>query len=307
MIDIKSINCFDAAAIADSGQVFRAEIKPNGVHFISGGEYAIVKNGEIICTNDDYFTKYFDLETDYENIKNTAVLPQKIKDPSSGIRILNGDIVEIIISFIISANNNIKRIKKTIAALCERFGTPHQFTPTHPIDFPRQFDPEQPVTPEQTLVSAHSVTVAHQFAPGQTITYYAFPTLDALTRITADDFKTMGCGYRAEYLVKTAAALQAVKFDEWQKLNDDELYQQIIKLHGVGDKVARCIMLFAFHRLNIIPVDTWIIKTAGNFVDVVGKTPKTVAVELQKYFGAFGGIAQQYIFYYTQFLKQNID
>jgi N-glycosylase/DNA lyase len=268
MIDTKDIKCFDAAEIADSGQVFRADIKPDGVHFVSGGEYAIVKDGEIISTNDGYFRNYFDLAGDYENIKNTTKLPQKVKDECCGIRILLGDVAEIIISFIISANNNIKRIKGTIKRLCERYGE-------------RRQNPDG----------------------GE---YFTFPTLENLAATDADDFKSMGCGYRAGYLVKTVKALRAVNFNEWWELNNGELYDRIIQLHGVGDKVARCIMLFAFHRLDIIPVDTWIIKTAGNFVDIRGKTPKTVAAELQAYFGQFGGIAQQYIFYYTQHLRQTL-
>jgi N-glycosylase/DNA lyase len=269
VIDTKDIKCFDAAAIADSGQVFRAEIKPDGVHFISGNEYAIVKDGEIASTNDSYFVNYFDLAGNYENIKQITRLPQNVKDECCGIRILRGDIAEIIISFIISANNNIKRIRGTIKKMCEQYGK-------------RRINPNGDE-------------------------YFTFPALENLATVGADDFKALGCGYRAGYLVKTVKALQTADLREWQKLNNGGLYERLISLHGVGDKVARCIMLFAFHRLDIIPVDTWIIKTAGNFVDIRGKTPKNVAVELQAHFGQFGGIAQQYIFYYTQFLRRALD
>jgi N-glycosylase/DNA lyase len=237
------------------------------VHFISGGEYAIVKDGEIISTDDGYFSNYFNLAQDYQSIEKTLKLPQKVKEPCKGIRILSGDIIEIILSFIISANNNIGRIKKTILRLCENYGEKREFSG---------------------------------------IKYSAFPHLQNLSKITESEFRSLGCGYRSAYLEKTVAVLQNMNLPELQKLNNDELYKQLTALCGVGDKVARCIMLFAFHRLDIVPVDTWIIKTAGKFVGTQSKTPKTVAVALQEYFGQYGGIAQQYIFYYTQNLKNAI-
>lgn len=259
---------FDARAIADSGQVFRAEAAADGVRFISGGEMAVVTaDGKISSTNDGYFREYFDLTTDYAYIEKNLTLPEKVTAACRGIRVLKADPAEMIISFIISANNNIKRIKNTVAKICQKYGEKRYFGGT---------------------------------------AYFAFPTLPVLAKITEAEFWAFGCGYRAPYLVKTISALQDVDFTQWRELSNDELYKRLTALHGVGDKVARCIMLFGFHRLDIVPVDTWIIKTAGRFVDITGKTPKTVAVGLQKHFGAFGGVAQQYIFYYTQNLKQTI-
>jgi N-glycosylase/DNA lyase len=95
-------------------------------------------------------------------------------------------------------------------------------------------------------------------------------------------------------------------FEDLQNLNNKELYKRIVALSGGGDKVARCIMLFAFHRLDIAPVDTWLLKAAGQFINAKNKTAKHIAIDLQKYFGEHAGVAQQYIFYYTQFLKKDI-
>jgi N-glycosylase/DNA lyase len=267
VIDIKNLRNFDAAATADSGQVFRAWNKPDGVHFVSGREYAVVAGGEIISTNDEYFANYFDLQTDYDEIQRTIKLSKENIESCGGIRILCGDFAEIVISFIISANNNIKRIKKTISALCEAHGEKLNF---------------------------------------RGATYYAFPTTAALSKISAEEFAAFGCGYRAPYLVKTAAALNTMSFAELSRLPNTELYKKLTALHGVGDKVARCIMLFAFHRLDIMPTDTWIIKSADKFI-TPAKTAKQTAVRLQDYFGEYAGIAQQYIFYYTQFLRKKIE
>jgi N-glycosylase/DNA lyase len=254
VLTIKHSTHFDPVKIANSGQVFRADIKDDGVHFISADNYAVIVNEKIYSTNDDYFYNYFDFDTDYGKIESALKMGQ-------GLRILYADFVETVISFIISANNNIKRIKKTVAGLCEKYGKPRKF--------------------------------------GEII-YRAFPTLEMLKTITADEWHKLGCGYRSPYLVKAVIELSIMDFNELNKLDNDKLYKQIIRLHGVGDKVARCIMLFAFHRMDIVPVDTRIMQRARQFIDTKNKTAKTVAEALQRYFGKYAGVAQQYIFDKTE-------
>lgn len=245
------LSFLSATKIANSGQIFRAYIKENEVHFLSGSGYAIIKrNGEVICTNEEYFTNFFDLSTDYNKINKALVLNPEIIVAGDGIRILNGDFNEIVISFIISANNNIKRIRKTVEQICEKYGEQRTFNKT---------------------------------------TYYTFPTLDQLSTATEVDFAELGCGYRAPYLIKTIAELKNMSFDELNKLPNDVLYKKLTALHGVGPKVAACIMLFAFHRLDVYPVDTWI-KKAKNILTA----------------HPYAGVAQQYLFYYLQHLKKEL-
>jgi N-glycosylase/DNA lyase len=262
------LSFLSAAKTANSGQVFRAYIKDrhigdnpfnreNEIHFMSGAEYAVINDkGEISSTNDEYFAHYFDLTTDYDEINKSINLDEKIITAGNGIRILRGEFSEIVISFIISANNNIKRIRKTIERLCEKYGEELTFNK---------------------------------------IKYYTFPALNRLSQITADEFAAIGCGYRSPYLVKTIALLKNTSFAELNKLNDKALYSELRKFCGVGDKVASCIMLFCFHRLNICPIDTWIKKALTSL-------PPAAQTILTN--DGYAGIAQQYIFYFLQFLKK---
>ena len=219
-----------ADKIAASGQTFRAWVDKDQTHFISAGEYAIVeKNGTFTSTNDKYFHNYFDLDTDYTDIQGKLNLPLEIIKAGQGMRILRADYIEMVISFIISANNNIKRIKQIIAKLCEQYGEARTF--------------------------------------GK-IRYHAFPTLEKLSTINVNKFITLGCGYRAPYLVKAI-----------QQLSTNTPLTSIM---GVGPKVAACVKLFALHQLDVVPVDTHIQKSIDD-----GLTPT----------GEYAGVAQQYIFY----------
>jgi N-glycosylase/DNA lyase len=185
---------------------------------------------------------FFDLDTDYAKIADeiSHTLPStaaRVLGPviaaGRGIRILRQDFVRTVISFIISANNNIKRFSKTIAQ----------------IDFAN------------------------------------------LAQYTAEDFRKMGCGYRAPYLVETIKMLAGGGQEFWGILNTGDARKTLLTLPGVGPKVADCILLFALHRLDVAPVDTWIQKA----IEKLGPGVLT---------GPYAGVLQQYIFYYTQYLKK---
>ena len=253
---------FDIVSILHSGQVFRYFPTANGWLVLSGTHWAEIRvlpeQAEIKCDNAEYFYQYFDLDTDYQSIKSALNFP-KLRNAiqiGGGIRILHADFIETVISFIISANNNIKRFTKTINQLCCQFGSP--------------------------------------IANGQ----FAFPTLSQLTQITVADFQALGCGYRAPYLVKAIQQLQNLDFQVLSALPTSSLRQTLISLAGVGPKVAACIMLFAFHRLEAVPVDTWIKKALSQ---LSADEQKTILS------GPYAGVAQQYIFYYLQYLhKENL-
>lgn len=260
-IRIDDLTQFDPYAILHSGQVFRYWQTENGWLVMSGSHWAKIKvvNNQMIidCDDANYFYHYFDFETDYQTIKVNLNAPklQNALACGSGIRILHGDFVEIVLSFIISANNNIKRFTRTINDMCEQYGN---------------------------LTSCG---------------YYAFPTLEQCESITKSDFKRIGCGYRAPYLVKTIQQLKKISFVNLQTLTNSELQRELLKLSGVGPKVAACIMLFAFHRLDIAPVDTWIKKAISQ---LSSDEQQTIL------HGRYAGVAQQYIFYYLQHLQKEV-
>lgn len=242
-----------------SGQVFRYFEKDGGFVLVSGQNWAEIKivgqQAVIKCNDAAYFFNYFDLQMDYNLIKAKLNFPklQKALKLGGGIRILRADFVEIVISFIISANNNIKRFTKTLNSLCAQFGSP--------------------------------------LANG----LYAFPTMAELTKITQADFKNLGCGYRDKYLVKAIKQLSALDFAALKGLPTNILYKKLLAICGVGPKVASCILLFAFNRYEVAPVDTWIKKAITQLTD----TEKNEIL-----YGTYAGVAQQYIFYYLQHLHQ---
>lgn len=258
-ICIENSDQFDPYAILHSGQVFRYWQTGDEWLVMSGIHWAKVKVSSkqslITCDDTDYFYRYFDFDTDYQAIKTNFTTPklQNALKCGGGIRILHGDFVEMVLSFIISANNNIKRFTKIINQLCSEYG--------------------------------------NMTGCG----YHAFPTLEQCAAITEKDFKRLGCGYRASYLVKAIQQLKTFKFAQLQVLSNQDLQRELLRITGVGPKVAACIMLFAFHRLDIAPVDTWIKKAIAQ-----------LSLEEQKNIlqGPYAGLAQQYIYYYLQHLHK---
>lgn len=233
-IHIYDLSQFDPDAIMHSGQVFRYFPTDHGYRLVAGQNYAkvfIEGDKAVIKSNDSaYFFNYFDLQTDYNEIKRELLKYEKILPAviaGGGIRILRAEFIETVISFIISANNNIKRFTKTLNSLSAQFGD--------------------------------------SLPDGQ----FAFPTLGQLSFVTESGFKSLGCGYRDRYLCSAVQQLNAIDIKKIRRLQNDELRREILKICGVGPKVCACIMLFCddFHRLDTAPVDTWIDKALSRMTE----------------------------------------
>ena len=260
-IVINSKEDFCPQHILECGQIF-SYVK-DGENYIvySKDKKAVIKqnqNGIEIYTKDiDYFVNFFDLNNNYSSIKKELIkrhsFLQKAIDFGSGIRILNQDIFETIISFIVSANNNIKRIQKILFAIREKYGS-------------NMGD------------------------------YYAFPSIKQLKRASIDDFRKLGAGYRAEYLYKAVRQLENEDFLTWSNLSTNELNKKLLSIMGVGQKVADCIMLFAFSRRDVFPVDTWIEKVYCSYFEQENNRIK-IRQNLLATFKESSGYAQQYLFY----------
>lgn len=268
-IIVTDLKDFNIVQTLDCGQIFRYKIKDNIAIVNSLNKQAIIETQEnqtIINTNDvDYFEHFFDLKTDYGEIKN-ALRKDKFLceaiDYGSGIRILNNDAFEMIVSFIISANNNIPRIKKSIEYLCEKFGT----------------------------------------NMGE---YFAFPTLAQLKTATVDDFKMAGLGYRASQMFETVQNLSNNDLENLKHMDKEEQFQFLLKLKGVGEKVANCILLFGLGVKDVFPVDTWINKVYNVLTNTNETNRKKITKELTDKYGKLSGYAQQYFFYYYRDNKVN--
>ncbi len=229
-----SLNCFDIEQICDSGQCFRME--KTGDHqysVIAGKRFLEIKQEKdqvtFYCTKKEYETfwkNYFDLETNYEEyIEKINPNDQYLKEAAalgSGVRIVKQDLWEMIVSFLISQQNNIIRIRKCIDNICKKYGEP--FTDIH----------------------------------GNL--HYAFPSPEALAVLEDDDLKECNLGYRSKYVVRAAKAVceGTINLEEISGMPHKKAQEKLLELFGVGEKVAECICLFGLHHLNAFPVDTHI-------------------------------------------------
>ena len=258
----KEIKNFNLQTIADSGQCFRME--PEGAdscRIIAHNRILRVKDNldgsfSFDTSEEDFkniWEEYFDLRTDYSRfiraIPESDVFLTAAAEYGSGIRILKQEPFETLITFIISQRKNIPAIKKCVEELSLRFG--------------------------------------EELSPG----IHAFPTPEALSEASVEELNACSLGYRTEYVRRAARriALGDVSLSELCKLDDAALFDALLSFHGVGKKVANCVMLFAYHRIAAFPVDVWI--------DRVIKEKYSGAFPLEKYEG-FAGVIQQYMFYY---------
>lgn len=256
-------NNFNLVQTLECGQVFSYELTEDGADVLSADKLAHVKddgNAYILTSSDiPYFINYFDLETDYDKIKAELGKYDMMTEPikfGSGIRILKQDTFETIISFIVSANNNINRIKGILNRIRHDFG--------------------------QKIEN-----------------YFTFPNLKQLGGADKEYFKSIGAGYRAEYLEKTLQMLQNFDIEASKSIETPALREKLMSFQGVGRKVADCILLFGYSRQDVFPVDTWIQKMySENFTPCEDRTK--ISNFLMQKFGCFSGYAQQYLFYYKR-------
>ena len=267
---------FNVKDTLECGQVFRFKEYKKGYLVFSQDKccYAY-QDGEntVVETDDyDYFLNYFDTTTSYQKIIEDITF---LKDDfisncaalGKGIRILKQDAVETAYSFIISQNNNIKRIKKTIEYLCKELGDKKTFNG---------------------------------------INYHSFPTSKALANASDDLLKMAGLGYRANYVKNFAKLIESgLDLSSYKSLSTENLTSELLKIKGVGKKVADCITLFGYARTDSFPVDTWIEKVYKENLSGLKKDRKEISSELQSKYKNLSGYVQQYVFYYKRSLEKN--
>ena len=261
----RTIPDFDLDQIARSGQCFR--FRPLGErHYalVAGGRYLEVsQQGQTVrfdCPEDEFeavWRPYFDLDADYGRYKSAVAKRDKYLQSAvaaaGGLRILRQELWETIVCFIISQQNNIARITKCVKNLCLLFG-------------------------ETCYNKSKQV-------------YNAFPSAERLAACTADELAPIRLGYRAKYIVAAARQVASgeVDLDAVRRMDYAHAKAELMRLTGVGVKVAECICLFALHHIDAFPIDTHI----RQMLDA--HYPK--GFPLRRYRG-FAGVMQQYAFYY---------
>ncbi len=260
---IREIKCFDIALSLDCGQAFRWSKNDKGQwegvaqgHFLtlSQDSAGITLYNTDIKTYNEIWKKYFDLDRDYEKIIASYDDPSLITACNAypGIRILKQDEWEAICSFIISANNNIPRIKSIIERMCRTFG-------------------------EKAGDS------------------YAFPSPEVIAKCTVEDLAPLRSGFRAKYIIDAAQKISSgqVSIEKIKALPFDEAKAELLKIKGVGEKVAQCSLLYGFGRVEAFPVDVWVKRIVAELYP--HGLPKCIE--------GTQGIAQQYLFHWRRNLS----
>ena len=273
---IVKIEDFDPTHIFECGQCFRWNREEDGSYTgVAFGKILNVKVEDdcIVFSNtniDDYndiWFDYFDLGRDYGELKGKLSKDPILKEAvgfGSGIRILNQDPFEVLISFIISANNGIPRIKKSIELICERYG-----------DYIGDYNGKS---------------------------YYSFPTSEVLSKVSIDELRECSVGFRDKYIFSAANQVANGEIDIYnlKALPTSEARETLMKFPGVGPKVSDCIMLFSMEKYDAFPIDVWVKRVMEYFYLKDDTSLKKIQVYGQEKFKNLAGFAQQYLFYYAR-------
>jgi N-glycosylase/DNA lyase len=293
---IEEVKNFKLKHIFECGQIFRFEE-------IADGHFIIIALGKVIELKEDgsnvliynsteeevknVWIKYFDLDRDYSEIKAELSKDSLLRESIEfgyGVRVLNQDPFEMLLSFIISARNNIPSIKKTVNKISMKWGKEIEYNGN---------------------------------------IYYTFPKILDIKDAKLEEIQETGASFRSKYLVDTiqnvysainrnsktndAEELSKYDLDYIKSLNDDECHAALQEFKGVGSKVAECIMLFSMEKTSAFPVDVWVKRAMIHFYGAEEASLNKIRIFGRNKFGNLAGFAQQYLFYYARENKIKID
>ncbi len=265
---------FNPEVIMNSGQVFRmkretkgADGTPDTYSACSGDNYVYFYLNtdtdcwDFVCEEEqwDFWQRYFDFETDYVKYNdlirksNDKFLKDALKD-SFGMRILRQDLWEVFISYVISQNNNIPKIKKSIQTLCDRYSDGIHFPKPQVLAF----------IPEAELMDGTAL------------------------------------GYRADYIIGISKQVVEGSLDikKISEMEYDDAMNNLLKIKGIGPKVANCIMLYGFHFMESYPIDTWMKKIISE--DYSSYSKNDYLDYINSSYPGFQGYVQQLQFYHKR-------
>lgn len=268
------IENFDPLQVLSCGQAFHWDMEEDGSFTtVHKDQWANVKKeGKNISwifsekdRKEEWFS-YFDLQTDYKGIIeriDTIPLMKEATEYGKGIRILKQDPFETIITFIISANNHIPRITKAVKDLSRIYGK--------------------------------------EIGEYNGRALYSFPNPGEFSKASQEELRNIiKVGYRDKVLIETGKRILSGEFDlsKAGSLSTEDLRKELLDLPGVGPKVADCILLFAYQRMEVFPVDVWIHRVMEEYIFGEKGSKKEIHRKSVELFGKEAGYAQQYLFYY---------
>lgn len=295
-IIIEEVKNFKLKHIFECGQIFRFEE-------IADGHFIIIALGKVIELKEDgsniliynsteeevknIWIKYFDLDRDYSKIKAELSKDNLLRESIEfgyGVRVLNQDPFEMLLSFIISARNNIPSIKKTVNKISIKWGKEIEYKGN---------------------------------------IYRSFPNILQIKDATLEEIQETGASFRSKYILDTIKnvysaidkkletshedALLKYNLKYIKSLNDDECHTALQEFKGVGAKVADCIMLFSMEKTSAFPVDVWVKRAMIHFYGAEDSSLNKIRIFGRNKFGKLAGFAQQYLFYYARENKIKID
>jgi len=255
----------------NSGQVFLWQKSEENWYGIDGqnilkiNQRGKIKSISNIKTN--FFRKNDDVENIIKSISKDETIKKAVKE-YKGLRIFNQDPFQCMISFIISSNSNIQKIKNSLEKISKKFGI-------------------------KVII--------------QNKEFFLFPKPEKIAKASINEIKTCGVGYRAPFIKEAAkmVTLKKINFEYLKNSNYNETKRNLRLIPGVGNKVADCIMLFSLNKLDAFPLDTWMIKILEKYYSnefqietktITEKQYEILHKKIVDYFGPYCGYAQQFLF-----------
>ena len=270
-IDVNNFNLHDTVSC---GQIFRFDIEDDD-------SYTIILSDRVV--NVKYFDNrlyidssnmdniesvirnYFDLDYDYDSVNELLFSidngNRKLIDACNGLKMINEPRFEVLISYILSANNGVPQIRNSLNNISRMFG-------------------------EKVIFRDNE--------------YYLFPSIEKLKNATIDDFRNCKAGFRDKYLYEIIQSIVSgsFDFDLIDKMNSNDALKYLMSYKGIGEKVASCILLFGYHRFDVFPIDTWVKKYMKDKYNL-DKVSDIRKFMFDKY-SSNCGLVIQYIFHYSR-------
>ena len=284
IVTVDGVNDFTLSQILECGQCFHFDKLDEEVYEVVafGRAVKMEQTDKVLriygSSMEDYegiWKLYLDMDNDYGLIKQSVIKAdgalKTAVDEKSGIRILNQDFFETLISFIVSQNKSIPQIKQCVKNISHRFG--------------------------DEVIGYNGEA------------FYVFPDVQRLHDATEEELRECKVGFRAPYIKNATEAVYsgAVTKEKLDELDIAQARELLMTIKGVGEKVANCVLLFGLGRREAFPVDVWM-KRIMEQMYFDGKDTKKQDIEAfaVNKFGDLGGYAQQYLFYYGKTVKMGV-
>ena len=270
MVVIDDINNLDLDNTICCGQIFRYEKLEDDSYIVILKDRVVklkyIDNKLYIDSNnmdniENVIREYLDLDRDYisiiENIKECDDVLGKYLDKSIGLKMIKQDPIECIVSYIISQNNSVRNIKNSLDLISYKFGDKVMF-----------LDKE----------------------------YYLFPSIDKLKKISLEEFRECKVGFRDRYLVDIISDIveNRLNVNYIFEMNSEDSLRYLMSFRGIGMKVASCILLFAYGKYDVYPIDTWVKKYMDTNYGI--EDEKKIKDFCKEKYGKYSGLAIQYMF-----------